>query len=478
MSERVAEVRPNTARDAHRAPRGAVDPATGADRLRRPTAVDLFSGVGGLSLGFEQAGFDVLAAVEHDPRHANAHRYNFPLAHVLEADAAAVTAADVRHAAALGYALHGRPGPWDGGIDVVFGGPPCQGFSVGGRRASGDERNELVFAFAELVCELEPRYFLMENVPGMLGDAHADWLDWLIGRLRGWGYVVADRPTIVNAADYGVPQNRRRVILMGWRPGEHPVVVPTRPARLMEMGEPAPAVRPAPSAAPTVRDAIGDLPDPQAHAVLFASDAVRIPEPAFAPAPSTYARTLRGEDADDLAYPRLWDRSLLTASGRTAHTAAAVRRFRRTPAGKTEPISHFRRLEWDGLCSTLRSGTGPERGGHTPPRPIHPDGHRVITVREAARLHSFPDWFRFHVTRWHAWRQLGNSVPPLLGRAFAAAIADALDITPVRPERRISLGSSTLLGYVSTPDGGEPVPPRRARAQPREARAPLTAGTR
>lgn len=113
--------------------------------------------------------------------------------------------------------------------------------------------------------------------------------------------------------------------------------------------------------------------------------------------------------------------------------------------GTTEPISRFYKLSYDGLCNTLRAGTDSARGAFTSPRPIHPSYPRVITVREAARLHSYPDWFRFHATKWHGFRQIGNSVPPLLGRAVASGIIGALGLTPSRPAVTIPLGEKALL---------------------------------
>ena len=128
-------------------------------------------------------------------------------------------------------------------------------------------------------------------------------------------------------------------------------------------------------------------------------------------------------------------------------TQLSQQRFQATEHGKTEPISHFRKLDPQGLCNTLRAGTDSARGAFTSPRPIHPSLPRVITVREAARLHSYPDWFRFHATKWHGFRQIGNSVPPLLGRAVATQIAAALGATPTKPTAELQLGDPQLLTF-------------------------------
>jgi DNA (cytosine-5)-methyltransferase 1 len=130
----------------------------------------------------------------------------------------------------------------------------------------------------------------------------------------------------------------------------------------------------------------------------------------------------------------------LTSSLRTEHTKLSSQRFTQTPPGKVEPVSRFHKLAPHGLCNTLRACTDSARGAFTSPRPIHYRFPRVITVREAARLHSYPDWFRFHATKWHGFREIGNSVPPLLGRAVAGEIMKALGCIANKPEQPLLPG--------------------------------------
>jgi DNA (cytosine-5)-methyltransferase 1 len=201
---------------------------------------------------------------------------------------------------------------------------------------------------------------------------------------------------------------------------------------------------------PTVGDAIGDLPDLDTYSDLLRNDSTLLEDRELAEGDrvaSAYARALRGLErgALDLSRPRAFDRRLLTSSMRTRHTAVSIDRFDATSPGDVEPVSRFLRLNPGALCNTLRAGTGSERGAFTSPRPIHPLLPRVISVREAARLHSFPDWFRLHATKWHGFRQIGNSVPPLLGRAVAREIVAALGVEPVVPEERLGLGDPALL---------------------------------
>ncbi len=386
---------------------------------RRPIGIDLFAGAGGLSLGFEQAGFDVAAAVEIDPIHSAVHEYNFPDCAMICTDAVKTNGKKIREAAGL----NGTP------IDAVFGGAPCQGFSLIGHRALDDPRNRLILEFVRLTVELDARYFVFENVKGLTIGEHRRLLDELIGAFDDEGYNVVVPYNVLNAADFAVPQDRRRLFLIGAKKG---LPLPSYPKN------------PGGKGSVTVWQAIGDLPDVDEYPELVESDTL---ERAKFGRASAYARVLRGlmEDAEDLSYPREWDANGLTSSMRTDHTPLSQRRFKATDWGKTEPVSRFLKLHPEGICNTLRAGTGSDRGAFTSPRPIHPYALRCITVREAARLHSYPDWFRFHATKWHGFRQIGNSVPPLLGRAVAKELARAMDIRTKRPKKKIQLGDENLL---------------------------------
>lgn len=417
-------------------------------RRRRPIAVDLFSGAGGLALGLEQAGFDVVSAVEHDAVHATTHAFNFPRTHVLCASVAELSPEQLLASVRAGLKQHRRLGDWDGQVDLIAGGPPCQGFSWIGKRRVEDERNDLIFHFWRLVSALRPRYFAMENVPGMASGEHRALLNDLLDRFDADGYKVAPWQ-ILNAADYGVPQSRRRLVVLGSRDDQQPVAHPEpthRPAAPVKGARNVLHLPPG----PTVADALAGLPNLDDFDVLAERDTVRLDSDAVASLAdhrSDYARRLSGAqpDPDDLSMPRMYDASLLTASMRTNHTDLSIQRFRATTGGQVEPISRFMRLAPDGLCNTLRAGTGAERGAFTSPRPIHPWYPRVISVREAARLHSLPDWFRPHVTKWNGFRQIGNSVPPLLARAIGKEIVAALDLAPAKPKRRIALGDESLV---------------------------------
>jgi DNA (cytosine-5)-methyltransferase 1 len=197
---------------------------------------------------------------------------------------------------------------------------------------------------------------------------------------------------------------------------------------------------------PTAKAAIGDLPDADEFDLLNQTDSVAGAK--FAK-PSDYAAELRclTNEAWHFGYVRNWNPAVLTSSARTGHTEISKRRFSTTRGGQTEPISRFYKLAPDGLSNTLRAGTDGARGAFTSPRPIHYKYDRCVTVREMARLHGYPDWFRFHETKWHGARQIGNSVPPPLARAVAAEVMVALGREPVRPKLSIDLGSPILLRH-------------------------------
>ena len=397
--------------------------------MPRPIGIDLFAGAGGMSLGFEQAGFDIAAAVEIDPVHCATHMFNFPNCTVIPKSVQGVSGEAIRETAELG----------DREVHVVFGGAPCQGFSMIGQRALDDPRNSLVRDFVRIVHELKANYFVFENVKGLTVGKHRKFLQEVIEAFENGGeYTVVLKERVLNAADYGVPQNRHRLFLMGARNGFDLPVYPerlTHAAGTSNCGSPE---------GPTCEDALGDLPDAESFKSLWNTDEVSTTKWGK---PSPYAAELRCQtnDAWHFGHPRDWNPSLLTSSLLTGHTDISRRRFGKTEGGNVEPISRFFKLASGGVSNTLRAGTDAARGAFTSPRPIHYKYDRCVTVREMARLHGYPDWFRFHETKWHGARQIGNSVPPPLARAVAGEIMKALGIEPTRPVESLALGDTELL---------------------------------
>lgn len=396
----------------------------------RPIGIDLFAGAGGLSLGFEQAGFDVAAAVEIDPVHCAIHKFNFPQTFVLPHSVEGMSAAFIRSLAGIG----------NKDVDCVFGGAPCQGFSLIGQRVLDDPRNKLVLEFVRLVSELNARTFVFENVKGLTVGPHKSFLKELVAAFEDIGYQVRLPWKVLNAGNYGAPQFRERLILIGARKGENLPIYPEPITNLAGRKRRIEGLKDGPNC----RDALGDLPDADEFPVLTESDSVDEPDYGV---PSAYAAEMRclKNEAWHYGYSRVWDRSVLTSSAQTQHTEISRRRFAGTAPGDVEPISRFFKLPDDGVSNTLRAGTDGARGAFTSPRPIHYRYDRCVTVREMARLHGFPDWFRFNVTKWHGARQIGNAVPPPMARAVAAEVLKSLGFKPIRPAQPLALGDEALL---------------------------------
>lgn len=363
--------------------------------FRRPLAIDLFCGAGGLSLGFEQAGFNIAAAVDSDPLNISTYSCNFPSTKTICADISCLSGEDIRELSGLSA---------DDRIDVVFGGPPCQGFSMIGKRDLADPRNRLIAEFCRLVRELSPKYFVMENVAGLMYSPSRAVLERSLQRLGECDYEWVAPVRLLDAQEYGVPQRRRRVFVLGFKSGE---CSPHYPAAIKKRS--------------TVWDAISDLRHVRRSRKLFSSDVFTGP----LGSPSVYAAKLRARTEEEE----------LTGCRLCRHERSVVTRFRHTSPGKTERISRFARLNRTTVAPTIRAGTPRSHGSFTAARPIHPTQPRCITVREAARLQSFPDWFQFHPTQWHGFQQVGNSVPPMLAKAVARALFSAI-------QTRMRLGRS------------------------------------
>ncbi|SFH02490.1 DNA cytosine methyltransferase [Methylobacterium gossipiicola] len=364
------------------------------------TIVDLFSGCGGFSLGAELAGFKSLAAIDVDPILQSGYRRNFPRSQAVQASVADIDGTDWRN-------LIGRQRP-----DGVIGGPPCQGFSLIGKRAIDDPRNTLIGHFFRHVNLLRPKFFVMENVEGLLiGDSKKLLLE-AIETVKP-RFTVLD-PIVVRAADFGAATSRKRVIVVGYDPDE----IESLESGGFSCGRLAPVN--------TVRDAISDLPGPipagGATDFGWARYSAHTPRGL-----SDYARELRRCPPPGLGSQEAVQRhanGYVSGLAETRHSLQVAHRYANTPGGKAEPITKSYRLEWHGLCPTLRAGTGSDKGSFQAVRPLHPGEGRVITVREAARLQGFPDWFTFHPTKWHSFRMLGNSVSPFVGRGLLMTLAN------------------------------------------------------
>lgn len=374
-------------------------------KYKRPIAIDLFCGAGGMSLGFEQAGFDIKLGVDRDAYHCAAHDRNFPYGKTLCASVTDLTGEDIKRAANI-----------DGEVDVIFGGPPCQGFSMMGKRDLGDPRSSLVGEFVRIVQEVRPRAFVMENVPGMQLGKTKSFFDFVIKSLSEAGYKITSPAKTLIASDFGAPQKRERLFVLGVRSdvGEA-AVYPTKPLAGQAFAK-------------NIGEAFSGLPNIDAHQELFDKDDLEyIPEEREFP---RYSAILAGLESDptDLSRPRVTKGNIVFGNKRTKHAASSIDLYAATQPGEMVPGHKLPRLSFDSVSPTLRAGSESERGSHTAPRPIHPIHARCISVREAARLHGYPDWFAFYPVIHHGFRQVGNSVSPFVARAVGYQIANALNI--------------------------------------------------
>ena len=347
-----------------------------------PLVVELFCGCGGMSTGLLRAGMQVALGI--DANKSATETYEFNHSHV----GARGSAENVRTLApdALRERLKLRRGqPF-----IVTGGPPCQPFSIIGKQlALEDERGDLVFEFLRLLKGLEPDAFIFENVANFARIESGAIAEKLERGLKKAGY--ATSAGILTASDYGVAQMRKRFFILGVRGKRAPGLPPETHGPRALFGQ---------EAIVTCADVLGDLPD------------VGTPD----------AR-------------RYWNHEP------TFHSPAMLEMFKQLKPGTRDPKSHHDRLEAARPAYTLRAGFG----NFSPLRPIHYKYDRVITVRESARIQSFPDSFVWPegTSRLQQYRQVGNAVPPLLARVLAEHLADAagFDLDPEKYGAELDCGA-------------------------------------
>ncbi|WP_049987952.1 DNA cytosine methyltransferase [Halobellus rufus] len=329
--------------------------------------LDLFCGGGGLSEGFLQAGYDVVAGVDANADFLATYEHNHEDALAIQADLGEVGPEEF-------FAEH--PVERDE-IDVVIGGPPCKGFSIAGHRDPDDERNYLVGNFIDFVEFVQPAAFVMENVPGIKSMEGGDTLRAILEGFERAGYEKPAYETL-NAADYGVPQNRRRVIFQGRRDGSRP----TYPERTHGPSKQATLTGKRLEPYVTVEDALLD-------------------------------RGTTGESQRPIEE--------LPNHDETDHSAEMVERIAEVEPGDSLYESYgdsWRRLPRDEPSITIKEN-------HNAPF-IHPVEDRVGTVRECAILQSFPDDYVFQGPKSTQLKVVGNAVPPGLSKAIAEALAEDL----------------------------------------------------
>lgn len=375
----------------------------------RPKVVDLFCGVGGISLGFFNAGFDVRLGMDLDGACAKTHRRNFPQTPFIHADIRDVSASEILEKADI------RPGE----LDVLVGGPPCQGFSIIGQRKILDPRNSLIREFMRIARELRPKVLVIENVPGLATLERGAVLSEIADSFRSAGYSIDCAELL--AAQYGVPQMRWRMFFVGWRNdlkanGGFPA--PTH--GIAGIGDLVPN-RAIPSELTsgfvTIREAIGDLP---------AVNAGETNGDYSSPASGEYQEAMRKGASRELANhyaPRLAPQNIARIQMLAPGEDWRALPFEMLPAGmqrahRKDHTRRFRRMQWEGVARAIITRFRDPKSGEY----IHPEQDRTISIREAARIQSFPDWFVFEGSNSEQYDQVGNAVPPLLAKAVALEI--------------------------------------------------------
>jgi DNA (cytosine-5)-methyltransferase 1 len=369
-----------------------------------PNVLDLFCGCGGFSLGAARAGFSVVAGVDFDSNALETHRRNFRKSKDLLLDLCKTTGTEILNEIGL-------PRPQLSGI---IGGPPCQGFSSMGSNNAQDPRNMLFRRFFEIVDELKPPFFVCENVPGLLRSTFSNIRNDALNIVSGDYNIIG--PLKLRASDYGAPTTRTRAFFIGTR-------------KDISIDLSASDFSPDSSIAVVrVNDALIGLPKIIKETWQNESQGwrkVRLPKPSNAFEKRVLGLIPKGM-GDPHSKKLLLSERLVSGCLGTVHLPSVIERFSNVPEGKSDSISRAPRLNRLGFCPTLRAGTGSERGSFQAVRPIHPTENRVITPREAARLQGFPDWFRFAPTKWHAFRQIGNSVSPIVSEFVLRKIFDKL----------------------------------------------------
>ena len=323
-------------------------------------SISLFSGGGGFDLGLAFSGFDFKFSSDIEEAHCATVKHNFPNCLTLRADVCELNGKEILES--IG----------NNTCDLLSGGPPCQAFSILGQRNSfQDPRGKLVYEYIRLVNEIRPRAFIFENVPGLLTlNGGKDW-DELLNFFRvKTGYRI--HSMLLNSADFGVPQIRKRIFVVGFES----------------------------------QDSIFEFPCPTHRNPNEEKDLFSLPLPPWAPARLALQK-VRG-----LPNHRI-----------RPHGQRVKERYKKVIPGKRDPVDHTDRIDPSRPSGTVLVGS--RAGGGRPF--IHPYQPRHLTVREAARLQSFPDWYVFQGTETWQYRAVGNAVPPLLARAIGEQIKKALD---------------------------------------------------
>lgn len=348
---------------------------------RKLAVLDLFCGAGGLSCGFERAGYDILLGVDNDKMALETFMANHNGAQAICGDITNVH-----------YESDIKPLIGDRKIDVIIGGPPCQGFSLSGPRNFDDPRNKLYLSYIRLVEEIRPKAFVIENVPGLVALFNGEVKDNIISRFSDMGYSVQYK--ILCAADYGVPQSRKRVVFVGMKNPDHHFSYPEADKSIV-----------------TCEMALADLPPLVDTLGEERQDYITPPQ-------NDYQKTMRQHSTS------VHNHIAATHSEKVQRIISLV-----PDGGNYKDLPEEYRnsrnfhVAWTRFASKKPAPTIDTGHRHH----FHYKYNRVPTVRECARIQSFPDNFVFLGNKTQQFRQVGNAVPPLMAQRIADQLAKALE---------------------------------------------------
>jgi DNA (cytosine-5)-methyltransferase 1 len=392
------------------------------NNLPNKIMVDLFAGAGGLSCGLEMAGFHPVLANEMVPAYAETYRHNHPDTDLIVGDVREVCETNIRK----------RLGVAKGEVDLLAGGPPCQGFSINAPiRTLDDDRNHLFKEYIRIAKDLLPKAILIENVPGIISMGEGTVVDQIYKEIKALGYSIQHR--ILFAGHYGVPQMRFRTIFLAVK-GEGSVIVFPEPkynskavANFTGAKELClnilPLFQQSLKAQTSVWDAISDLPEIESGSK---NDEIRY---ACKKPQSQYQEILR--NGSDFVYnhscPNLGKVNLERMKHIPQGGSWRDIPFELLPKGlqrarRSDHTKRYGRLDPEGLCSTILTKCDPHWGSF-----FHPSQDRVISVREAARIQSFPDSYHFTGSVTQQYEQVGNAVPPLMANEIGKSIISMLE---------------------------------------------------
>jgi DNA (cytosine-5)-methyltransferase 1 len=395
----------------------------------RPTAIDLFSGAGGITLGLSEAGFNVVFCSDRDRACALTHARNFPAIPFAQVDVQKLHGADILKVAGLKR----------GDLDLLIGGPPCQGFSIIGQREIWDPRNGLFHEFLRLAKELKPRCIVIENVTGLATLGKGAVLREIGQAFAEAGYNIDCAELL--AAQYGVPQMRWRMFFIGWRfdqsrRGGFPL--PTHGRAGIGDLVPNRTISPEDSAGfVTIAEAISDLPPIEGG--QLGTRYKRPPQCAYQEAMRAGATELANHYAARLSKQNMARIQFLKPGQDWRDLPHELLPAGMQRALRKDHTRRYRRMKWNGIARSIITRFRDPKSGEY----IHPEQHRTISIREAARIQSFPDWFVFEGSYSEQYDQVGNAVPPLLARAVASELRSMLTETeatqrpPVKSRYRI-----------------------------------------